>query len=226
MTSLGGNLVADLRRAALFAGLTDEQLARLAGIARAVDLPAGATVFLQGDPADAFFIVVSGTVKVMKTLRDGRSATIRHVNPGETFAESVLYVDTYPSTTETMEPSRLFRLDTGKFRALMTAEPDIAVRIIAAMAQLLVTLNQRVEELLLPVPARLARYLLDLSGQQGTPASCRLPVSKQELAARLGTVPETLSRTLNRFVRSGIVETSGHAVEIRSRASLERIAQR
>jgi len=216
---------ADLRRAPLFAGLTDEQVGRLAGIARAVQLPAEAGIFLQGDPADAFYLLTDGAVKIVKDFRDGRSATIRHVRPGETFGESVLFNDLYPAGAETMAPSRLYRLETDAFRALMVAEPELAVRIIAAMAHLLVMLNQRVEELLLPVPARLARYLLDLCSEQGTPSSCRLAISKQELAARLGTVPETLSRTLNRLARSGVVRVDGPSFEVRDRAALERIAQ-
>ena len=86
------------------------------------------------------------------------------------------------------------------------------------MAHLLVLLNQRVEELLLPVPARLARYLLDLCSEQGSPTHCRLPFAKHELAARLGTVPETLSRTLNRFVRGGLIAVDGNTFEVLNRA--------
>lgn len=218
--------VDDLRRAPLFAGLADEQLGKLGDIATHVVLPAEASVFLQGDPAAAFYLLAEGAVKVAKTFRDGRSATIRHVAPGETFGESVLFNDTYPSSTETMETSCLYRFDTGEFRTLMLAEPELALLILAAMAHLLVMLNQRIEELLLPVPARLARYLLDLCSEQGTPSRCRLAVAKRELAACLGTVPETLSRVLNRFVAGGLITTHGDLFEVRNRAALEHLAQR
>ncbi len=217
----------DLRRAPLFAGLTDEQLDKLGAIAAPVTLPPGSTVFVQGDPADAFYLLAAGAVKVTKEFRDGRSATIRHVRAGEAFGESVLFNDTYPASTETMEPaaSLLYRFDTGEFRRLMLAEPELALCLIAAMAHLLVMLNQRVEELLLPVPARLSRYLLDLCSEQGSPTLCRLPVTKHELAARLGTVPETLSRTLNRFVAGGLVVVRGNSFELLNPAALERLAQ-
>ncbi len=218
-------IIDDLRRAPLFAGLTSEQLGKLAGIARYVAMPAEATVFLEGDPAQAFYLLADGAVKVVKAFRDGRTATIRHVRPGETFGESVLFNDTFPATTETMTASRLYRFDSDEFRRLMLAEPEIGVRIIAAMAHLLVMLNQRVEELLLPVPARLARYLLELCSEQGTPAHCRLSTSKQELASRLGTVPETLSRTLNRFAAGGLIAVDGNAFEVLNRRALERLAQ-
>ena len=218
-------IVDDLRRTPLLTGLTDGQLAKLVAIAFPVSLPAEATIFRQGDPADAFYLLAEGSVKVLKDFRDGRSATIRHVRAGETFGESVLFNEFYPSTTETMAAVRLYRFGSDDFRGLMLAEPELGLRIIATMAHLLVVLNQRVEELLLPVPARLARYLLDLCSEQGSPTQCRLAFAKQELAARLGTVPETLSRTLNRFVRGGLIAVDGNAFEVLNRPALERLAQ-
>ena len=164
-------------------------------------------------------------MKVAKTLLDGRGATIRYVAAGDTFGESVLFHDIYPSSAETLAPSRLCRFETGAFRDLMLAEPDLALVIIAAMARRLVMLNQRVEELLLPVPARLARYLLELCDEQGTPSGCRLAFTKHELASRLGTVPETLSRTLNRLSAGRLIAVHGRDIEVVSVDGLERLAQ-
>jgi CRP/FNR family transcriptional regulator, dissimilatory nitrate respiration regulator len=233
--------LADLRAAAMFAQLDQAQLARLATIARPLDLPAETTIFLQGDPATAFFLLAHGRVKVFKLLRDGRTATVRHVSGGQTFAEAALFRETYPSSTETMAPSHLYRFATQEMLALLAAEPQLAVNMIASMAQLLALLNRRVEELLLPVPARLARYLLALADEQleppaggpaaaGAPASprvVRLPTSKRELAARLGTVPETLSRTFDRLKRAEVIRMSGdhELVEILGFDKLHRLAQ-
>jgi CRP-like cAMP-binding protein len=215
----------DLKHAPLFAGLGEGQLDKLAGIAWPLTLGSDASVFLEGDRGDAFYLLVEGVVKVAKTFTDGRSATVRYVHAGETFGESVLFNDTYPSSTETLEPSRLYRFNTDEFRSLMLAEPELALLVMAAMARLLVILNQRVEELLLPVPARLARCLLELCSEQATPTECRVPFSRRELAARLGTVPETLSRTLHRFVAGGLVAVHGNAIEVLKPAALERLAQ-
>jgi CRP-like cAMP-binding protein len=218
-------MIDDLRRAPLFAAISEAQLNRLAGIARSVTLPANASVFSQGDRANAFYLLAEGAVKVAKSLPDGRSATIRYVAAGDTFGESVLFNDTYPSSTETLAPSRLCRFETGAFRDLMLAEPDLALVIIAAMARRLVMLNHRVEELLLPVPARLARYLLDLCGEQGTPSRCHLAFTRRELASRLGTVPETLSRALNRFIAGRLIAVHGHDIDVLNLDGLERLAQ-
>jgi CRP/FNR family transcriptional regulator len=218
----------DLHAAELFAKLDDEQLAVIEAVARPVALPADTTLFLRGDPAAAFYLLAEGRVKVYKLLRDGRTATIRHVDPGQTFAEAALFHDTYPSGAETMAACRLYRFDTRAFRALLLSEPQLAVNLLGAMAELLALLNRRVEELLLPVPARLARYLLTLADAQVEPSqTVRLPTSKRELAARLGTVPETLSRTFDRLKRGGVLRTSSdhELIEILDAEKLRRLAQ-
>jgi CRP/FNR family transcriptional regulator, dissimilatory nitrate respiration regulator len=226
-------IVDDLKRSPLFAGLSDTQLLELTAIARPVELEAGAGIFLQGESASAFFLLVSGRVKIFKTLRDGRTATLRHVHPGETFGESVLFNDHYPASADAMDDSALLRFPVDEFRRLLIAEPEVGLALIATMARLMVMLNSRIEELLLPVPARLARYVLDLRDKQcavaasGTACSgCRLPTSKRELAARLGTVPETLSRTLDRFKRAKVIALRGDTIEVLDMPALERIAQR
>jgi len=108
------------------------------------------------------------------------------------------------------------------------------VNLLAAMAHLLGLLYRRVEELLLPVPARLARYLLARADEQLDPVAggdvprvIRLPIRKRELAARLGTVPETLSRTFDRFKRAQVIRMSNdhRLIEILSFEKLHRLAQ-
>jgi CRP/FNR family transcriptional regulator len=233
----------DLRGAQLFMHLDDDQLRRLTEVAQPRRLGAGETLFLQDDPADAFFLLAEGRLKVFKLLRDGRTATIRHVEPGQTFAEAALFHATYPSSTETLSDCLLYRFDKQQTLALLLAEPQLSVNLLAAMAHLLGLLNRRVEELLLPVPARLARYLLARADEQLEPAAegggaaataapdgprvIRLPVSKRELAARLGTVPETLSRTFDRFKRAQVIRMSGdhRLIEILSFEQLHRLAQ-
>jgi CRP/FNR family transcriptional regulator len=226
----------DLKASELFAGLEEAQLAALAAIVEPVTPAEGDAIFAQGEPADAFFLLVEGRVKVFKAMRDGRTATIRHVRAGETFGESVLFHEVFPSSTEAMDDSRLLRIPTAAFRELVLADPELGLRLLGAMARLMVLLNRRVEELLLPVPARLARYLLELCAERHSPGEgevvmreslvCYLPTSKREMAARLGTVPETLSRAFNQLVRSRLISLDGARFEILDLRGLERVAQK
>jgi CRP-like cAMP-binding protein len=231
--------LAHLRAALLFKHLDDGQLGRLAAVAQPRRVPAEESLFLQGDPATAFFLLAEGHLKVFKLLRDGRTATVRHVEAGQTFAEAALFQETYPASTETLTASLVYRFDKEATLALLLAEPQLAVNLLAAMAHLLGLLNRRVEELLLPVPARLARYLLARADEQLEPVTpgdaatldvprvITLPVSKRELAARLGTVPETLSRTFDRLKRAEVIRMSGdhRLIEILSFDKLHRLAQ-
>ena len=165
--------LADLRDAALFRRLDENQLERLSRVAQPRRLGADETLFLQGDAADAFYLLAEGRLKVFKLLRDGRTATVRHVEPGQTFAEAALFQETFPSSTETLTDCLLYRFDKDATLALLLAEPQLAVNLLAAMAHLLGLLNRRVEELLLPVPARLARYLLARADEQLEPIAAQ-----------------------------------------------------
>jgi CRP/FNR family transcriptional regulator, dissimilatory nitrate respiration regulator len=233
----------ELASTRLLADLGQGALQRLAAIARRTEFGAGETIFGQGDAAAAFCLLVRGEVKVYKLLRDGRTATLRYVRPGDTFAESALWTDTYPAYTEATAPSVVYRLPVPALRSLLLDNPELALDLLARMARLMVVLNRRVEELLLPVPARLARYLLELCEQQLDPPArsagfavpvagpgariCRLPMTKRDLAARLGTVPETLSRAFGALKRSGVIRLSGSGelVEILDFDALAGIAQ-
>jgi len=232
--SIDDRTLADLGAADLFRHLDDDQLERLATLAQPRWLPTEETLFLQGDPAAALFLLAKGRLKVFKLLRDGRTATVRHVEAGQTFAEAALFHETYPSSTETLTECLVYRFDKEATLAMLLADAQLSVSLLGAMAELLGLLNRRVEELLLPVPARLARYLLaradeqlELAALTQVPRVITLPVSKRELAARLGTVPETLSRTFDRLKRAEVIRMSGdhRLIEILSFDKLHRLAQ-
>jgi CRP/FNR family transcriptional regulator len=216
------------------AGLERQAVERLAEVAHRITLTAGEMVFAQGDPATAFYLLVRGEVKVYKTTGQGRTVTLRLVHPGDMFAESALSAERYPADTECTAPSVLYRFAVDEFRALLLREPELAVAMLARTAELLSLLNRRVEELLLPVPARLARFVLELcdrqlrrAGSPHAPRICRLPMTKRDLAARLGTVPETLSRSFAVLKRTGAVRLSGNGelIEVLDFEELSRIAQ-
>jgi len=228
------DLVSELATTDLLAGLERAALERLAVVAHRMELAAGETVFAQGDPATAFFLLVRGEIKVFKVTQQGRTATLRFVRPGDMFAESALSAERYPAHTECTAPSVLYRFAVDDFRALLLREPELAVAMLARMAELLSLLNRRVEELLLPVPARLARFLLELcdrqlrrAGSAQSPRVCRLPMTKRDLAARLGTVPETLSRSFAVLKQAGTIRLSGSGelIEVLDFEELHRIAQ-
>lgn len=219
-----------LKRAPLFRGLGEQELRRVAEVAARRSLAAGETVFSEGDPAQGFYLVLKGRVKVFKLSPDGREQILRTAVAGQQFAEAAAFSGgRYPAFAQALTDCQLLFFETQRFRQLIAESPEVAMSMIVAQANLQRHLVQMVEELALKeVSARLAKYLLDLSvrteraGGQGD--LVRLPVKKAELAARLGTVGETLSRTLRKLQDAGIIAVKGSEIRIPDRHRLTQVA--
>ena len=220
------NTSAMLRNIPLFAGLGDADLAALQAIARVRECPRGELLFADGEPAAGFFVVLDGKVKVYKLSSEGKERILHIVHPGGTFAEAAIFGNgLYPACAETLLPSKLLFLPKAGFLDLLAGNSRIAINMIAGLSRFLRQFAQQIEELTFKdVPSRLARYLLDLSrGRQGT---VELPISKSQLASNLGTVSETLSRTLRKLTDDELILVNGKRVEILDAERLEELAER
>ncbi|MFQ6132968.1 MAG: Crp/Fnr family transcriptional regulator [Armatimonadota bacterium] len=219
-----------LGKAPIFRGLGEEELRQVAGVAVRRSLPAGETVFAEGDQAQGFYLVLKGKVKVFKLSPDGREQILRTVTPGQQFAEAAAFSGgEYPAFAQALTNCELLFFETERFRKLIAAHPDVAMGMIVAQANLQRHLVQMVEELALKeVGARLAKYLLDLSVRRqratGQGDVVRLPMKKTELASRLGTVSETLSRTLRKLQEADIIAVKGSQVRVLDRERLVQVA--
>jgi CRP/FNR family transcriptional regulator, dissimilatory nitrate respiration regulator len=220
-------LIEVLRRASLFSSLDEATLLALVerGLPRSFE--ANQTVFLQDDQAQGLHVVVQGRVKVYKTSSRGRAQTLMIMGPGEPVGEvAALSGGAFPATAETLEPTRTFYLPRQAFADLIAAEPEVALRLLAALSARLRAFASLIEDLALKgVSERLAAYLLSLAAQQAGRETLHLDLSKGELAAAMGTVPETLSRAFQQLARAGAVETRGRTVVIKDRKLLERVAR-
>jgi CRP/FNR family transcriptional regulator, dissimilatory nitrate respiration regulator len=219
-----------LKRCSLFMGLEDDDLAQIAAVASFKRSMAGETVLLEGEPASAFYVVISGSVRVYKSSPGGREQVLRFVRPGEVFGEAAaLALGTYPASAEAIQKTEFIRIDAARFRDLLADNPTLSVNVILTLFRRLQDLVNMVEELSLQdVSGRLARYLLDLwtSAQAEGRSSeiVNLDVTKGELAARLGTVSETLSRTFAKLKSRGLLAVDGRRVRLIDRRGLQAVA--
>jgi CRP-like cAMP-binding protein len=130
----------------------------------------------------------------------------------------------YPAHGQAIARTTVLRFPAAAFQELLRESPALATNLIVALSQLLLGFAGLVDALALhEVSARVAKYLLDLSLRLGSD-SIALDVNKRALAARLGTVPETLSRTLRRFREEGIITVDGARIQILDRTRLEQAA--
>lgn len=219
-------LVSVLRRTTLFGGLDDAHLSELIAGSRRRSYDGDQTIFLEGDRAEGFYVVLRGRAKVFKTSPKGREQTLMLMGAGEPIGEvAVLSGETFPASAETLEPSEVLYVPRQAFLDLVSREPELAMRLLSALSSRLRTFASLIEYLSLrEVAERLAAYLLTLATSAAASEVIALDMSKSQLSAAVGTVPETLSRAFQQLARAGALETQGRTVHIKDRAILERVA--
>jgi CRP/FNR family transcriptional regulator len=219
-----------LKRCALFSGLEKADLQALARIAMVRNYKKAGMIMLEGEHATGFYVVASGKVKVFKLSPEGKEQILNIAAPGETFAEAAVFSGTdYPASASALSPATVLYFPKIGFERLIKKHPHLALNMLARMSILLRTLNRLVEELSLKeVSARVAKYLLDRAVQSGEAGTQRvevhLEISKHQLAARLGTISETLSRTLTKLKTAGIIQVHRNSIVILDKERLELVA--
>lgn len=220
-----------LRQTELFESLPDDQIAAIAQIAQVWVYRKGDPIFFEGDPCPGFFVVRSGRVKVFKTSADGKEQILHWFETGDRFADVPAFDGgCYPASAAALVPTELLLFPSSALRTLLQEDATLALNLLAAMSRHLRRFAQLIDALSLKeIPSRLAGYLLQTYDrqQEGNPsktAAIELDLSKGQLAAFLGTIPETLSRTFAKLVRANLIEIDGARIEIRDREGLARLA--
>ena len=215
-----------LKTCPFFSGLSDDDIEALMGIARIRESSRGELLFSDGEKAVGFFVVLEGKVKVYKLSPEGKERILHIIHPGGTFAEAAIFADgLYPDYAEPLQSSKLLFLPKEGFLNLLMDNGRISINMIAGLSKFLRQFANQIEDLTFKdVPSRLARYLMVLS--EGVNASVELPISKSQLASNLGTVSETLSRTLRKLSEDDLISVSGKTVAILDFERLEELAEK
>ena len=209
----------------LFAGCTDENLQELLRLGQQSTAPKGSLLFSEGEPARGFYVLLEGKVKLYKLSGEGKEKILHIVMADSTFAEAAMFGDgSYPAFAETLKKSELIFFPRKEFLALIQRDSRMAINIIAGLSKFLRYFTTQIEELTFrDVPSRLARYLLELPQNK---KAVELPITKSELASRIGTVSETLSRTLRKLSDEEIISVSGRIIEILDKGRLEALGEK
>ncbi len=215
-----------LRACTLFAALAPEDLRDLGAVSGARDHADGEFLFRADDPAEGFHIVIDGVVKVCRFGADGREQVLHLLGPGDACGEVPMFQGTeYPAHALCMGPVRTLYLLREPFIALARRKVEILLSMLGVLSMRLRHMVQLVDDLALKeVSARLAKHLLDLSARAGGARTVELETSKAMLASRLGTIAETLSRTLAKMKRRKIVGVARNAVTILDARGLQVLA--
>lgn len=216
-----------LKKIPLFAYLDDEQLAEVEKAILERNYQKGRIIFMEDEPGEAVFFVKSGRIKITKQTKDGREHILHFINPGEVFAEVVMFGDgTYPATAEVVEDSTIGMIRNVDMERIIKSNPGIALGMLKIMARRLrISQQQLIELALLDTTRRAASMLLFLAGEQGvkTDKGIEIDISltNQDLANLIGTSRETANRILNDFRRQKAISVQKSRVTILDKYKLK-----
>lgn len=217
--------IAILANSLLFNGLPAQQLREMAAICIAKRYRRGESIFFEGDPGIGFYMVASGKVKIFKTSLEGKEQILHIFGPGEPFGEvPVFHGNPFPANAETLSEAELLFFPRTEFVGLVSANPSLALNMLAMLALRLRRFTTQIENLSLKeVPGRLASYLLYLTEEQERSDRVVLDIPKGQLASLLGTSSETLSRIFAKMTEEGLIRVEGKTIDL---LDIERLKER
>ena len=179
----------------------------------------GQTVFYQGNTCLGIFCVESGTVAIRKTDPNGNSVIVRLAHQGDTLGYRAFFANQpYQASAEALATTRVCFIDKAAVKRLLEHDPNVGLAFLRTMAgNLEEAESERLMAATLPVRARLAHLLLtmkDRFGQVSDDGILRidLPLSRQDIAAMLGTRPETIARAVRALEDAGTASFKGREV--------------
>jgi len=219
-----------LKRCPLFAGLKEGDLKRIRAIGSLRQLGKKEILFSDGEAAKGFYVILSGKVKLYKVSPEGKEQILHVVSAPDAFAEAALFLEgTYPAFGEALTDCQLLFFPKRDFLQLIEKNPQLSINMIVTLSHYLKRFAALIEELSLKeVSSRIAKYVVDLSlksSKEGKSSKeVELDLSKTQLALKLGTISETLSRTLAKMKAKGIIEVKKNRIIILNREALEELA--
>lgn len=210
----------------LFKSLAPAEVAAFSQMVREKSYPKGSVILFEDDPGDALFVVRSGRVKVVLVAEDGREVILGILGVGEHFGELSL-IDDQPRSAHVvaMEESALIVLRRDDFRRRVEENPAVAWALLLELSRRLRRADEKIGSLvLLDVPGRIARVLLDTAAETGGD-DIEKPLTHQTIAHVIGASRETVSRAMREFVESGWITTVKRKIRIADRAALEKRSQ-
>jgi CRP/FNR family transcriptional regulator, cyclic AMP receptor protein len=192
----------------------------------------GDSIFLEGDAADAFFLITAGRVVVRVSTPDGDVVTLTVLGPGDTFGEVAL-LGGYRRRTASIvaiEAVETLVVNRHDFAALRERQPTIERFLVEVLARQVTRLTTQVKEALyVPVESRLARQLCALAAlyrDHGSPAldDVVIPLNQTDLASMAGTSRQTCNRVLRALEVEGVLTLERGKTVITDIIGLRRLA--
>jgi CRP/FNR family transcriptional regulator len=239
---LPGRVAELLRGVSLFSELSEVELDKIALVAVPRSYPAGSAILREGDPGDTCYVLRSGRARVVRQHADGRAITLTNLGPGEIFGELAMFGgEVRSATVEAIDDVQAIAILAGDLKRLLNEHPEIAVKLLGALAERLRETNARIaRQSFQKVSSRVAGVLAELA-ETGTRTGGSVDArgdrtgalaggageivvhsTQADLAQLAGTSREAASRFLANLQRAGIVTCKRGRVIVHDPLALQR----
>lgn len=209
-----------LRTVPIFSELADPDIESLARLSSRRRYPKDTVIFFENEEGDSFFTIVGGRVKVAILGDDGREVILSVLSPGDFFGEMAL-LDNEPrsATAIAVEETELLCIQRSDFETVLQDNKTIAMALIKILSARLRHANHQISTLaLLDVYGRVARVIVEIARDEGKRlrdgrVAFRRP-THQEIANRIGTTRETVTRMLKDLERQNLISVEGKEVVV------------
>ncbi len=215
------DLVQQLSQCELFEGLGEDEVLSLSSHCRLRHIRRGETLFRAGDPATNVYVVMFGSAKLVRSNPEGKERIVHLLLRGEMFGAAVaLQQGNFPVTAVGLEHTSIIEISTPVFKSVFMKHPKIGQTLVTQMSE---RIQQAHNDRIMSfdsVDKRIAAFLMDIlmRSQKKFGMTTRIPVplTRQDIADRVGTTVETVIRTLSEWSKSGLVVTESKQIEIPS----------
>lgn len=217
MLSAASSRFSTLQKTPLFAELDKDELTYIAERAVVRHFDAGQVIFSEGDACPGLWVIESGRVRIFKSSPSGREQVLAIEGPGSSVAELPVFDGgKYPASAASVDGTTLLFISKGDFQALCLNHREVALKVLRTVGRRLRGLVGMIEELSFgTVRHRLIALLVRMArrGEQTSRGiAITLPANNQELAARIGTVRELVSRNISRLQAENLIQLEGRQV--------------
>jgi CRP/FNR family transcriptional regulator len=201
-----------INQSPFFKGLSEENRSELAAIGNLREVKKRDYLFHEGEKGGSMFLLAGGNIQLHKNTEDGREVVIRVIKPGDVFAEVVLFEkERYPVSARAVTNADVLVFPREGIHRLL-AEEGFRNDFIAMLMAKQRYLAERIQELTTKDVEH--RFFTFLRSQYGEQEVIKTPLSKKDIAAAIGTTPESLSRLIQRLHEDKIIDWKGKTIRI------------
>jgi CRP/FNR family transcriptional regulator len=207
----------------LFSNLPAKTLEEIEGFSNIKRLRSGEELFRDGDPASNLFVVLDGRFKIFKVSKEGKEQILHFQKFGDLIAEAAIFDrERYPASCSAMTDSKVMGIPKERFVTLLSRDMNLVLGLLGAYSRRLRGFVSLIEDLSLnDVKKRVARFLLEHAERDHLGAA----FPKKEVAALIGTTPESFSRALKAFKSVGWIQERDKKISLIDKESLKSICE-